>query len=548
MGTRFSVPRWAVGWLVFAAAWLPLPSSSAQVRIPRELAANVAEVDHVLRVGEELEREQRWGEALAHYEEAVRQNPGLPSLAQRLLVARLHYEVGRRYGDASFLQSLERLSEREALDLYSEVLLKIQSYYVEPPDWNQLARCGVSAVEVALQEPKFLQQNGLAASPAAAPSYLGCVCRALDAQPVASRYAMRDFASVAARWAQQQLRLPPQAVLLEFAAAAGASLDEYSAFLTKSQLDEVLSQIEGNFVGLGVELKAERDALLIVNVIPRGPAELGGIRPGDRIISVDGRAMASLSTDVAADMLRGLEGSTVELVVVSPSGEPRKVRLQRRRVEVPSVDKVSMVDPPWGTGYLRLTSFQKTTPRDVDAALWKLHRQGMRFLIIDVRNNPGGLLTAAVEVADRFVSEGAIVSTRGRSPGEDYDYRAHLLGTWRVPLIVLIDGDSASASEIFASAIHDHRRGTVLGTRSYGKGSVQGIFPLSVAGAGLRLTTAKFYSPSGQPICRYGVQPDVVVRSAAKATGGTVASPGHEDDMVLRAALQLARQQLERRA
>jgi carboxyl-terminal processing protease len=170
-------------------------------------------------------------------------------------------------------------------------------------------------------------------------------------------------------------------------------------------------------------------------------------------------------------------------------------------------------------------------------------------LIIDVRGNPGGLLTGAVEVADKFVQQGTIVSTRGRSPQEDFDYKAHAVGTWRVPLVVLIDGDSASASEIFAGAIHDHRRGTIVGVRSYGKGSVQGIFPLQVSKAGVRLTTAKFYSPSGQAISDVGVSPDVEVRTAAKPIVGEdgTSQDGSPTDPVLAAGLQIAQSQLSQR-
>ena len=194
--------------------------------------------------------------------------------------------------------------------------------------------------------------------------------------------------------------------------------------------------------------------------------------------------------------------------------------MRREHVEVPSVDDVKIVDRDFGVGYLKLTCFQKTTSRDLDAALWKLHREGMKSLIIDLRGNPGGLLTSSVEVADKFVDDGVIVSTRGRSALEDYNYTAHKAGTWHMPLVVLIDGDSASASEIFAGAIHDHRRGNLVGQRSYGKGSVQGIFPLSLAGSGVRLTTAKFYSPSGQPISHVGVTPDIVVQKTAKPVDG----------------------------
>jgi carboxyl-terminal processing protease len=146
--------------------------------------------------------------------------------------------------------------------------------------------------------------------------------------------------------------------------------------------------------------------------------------------------------------------------------------------------------------------------------------------VLDLRGNPGGLLTASVEVADKFIADGPIVSTRGRSEQENFNYRAHRPGTWRVPLVVLIDGDSASASEIFAAAIKDSRRGTVIGTRSYGKGSVQGIFPLGYAGAGARITTARFFSPMGHPISNVGVTPDIDARRATLVTNGeTPAGP-----------------------
>jgi carboxyl-terminal processing protease len=161
----------------------------------------------------------------------------------------------------------------------------------------------------------------------------------------------------------------------------------------------------------------------------------------------------------------------------------------------------------------------------------------MRSLVIDLRGNPGGLLVSAVEVADRFVERGVIVSTRGRIAQEDFTYTAHEHGKWQVPLVVMIDQDSASAAEIFAGAIRDHRRGTIVGVRSFGKGSVQGIFPLDDSASGIRLTTAKFYSPAGRPFNRVGVDPDVTVRTAAKPINGIVNS----DDATLSAAIQTAR-------
>jgi len=210
------------------------------------------------------------------------------------------------------------------------------------------------------------------------------------------------------------------------------------------------------------------------------------------------------------------------------------------KVTIPSVEGVRIVDPEQAVGYIRVTNFQKTTPRDFDAALWNLQQQGMKHLIVDLRGNPGGLLSASVEMADRFIKSGIIVSTKGRNPMEDFTHRAKATGTWRIPLVVLIDENSASASEIFAAAIADHQRGTIVGQRSYGKGSVQGIFPLNINGGGIRLTTAKFYSPKGREIHLHGVTPAVNVEHVAKPAIGSFTA--EDTDVILRTGIQVCRQ------
>lgn len=549
MRSRISIlRRLAFSLFLVAAAGLP-GLARGQVRIPPAALVDVAELESILRVGDQLEQERRWGEALTHYEKARKEHPDRQEIEHRLTVARFHYEVVRRYSDTSFLEAVRTMGEQGSLDLYGEVLLKIQAHHVQRPDWNQLLRHGLTAIEVAFAEPSFRQQHNFTLPEAVSQSLLKEIHHQLKSQPTYSRHDARQRVGEVAEIFERQCRLPAAVTVAEFTCAAVASLDDYSAFLTGNQLDDILSQIEGNFVGLGIELKAEDQALRIVSVIPGGPAQQGGIQFGDRIVEVDGQSTRDISTDKAADLLKGVEGSFVDLVLLDRQDKARRLRLARTRVDVPSVDNIQMVDKDYGIGYFRLTSFQKTTNRDVDAALWKLHQQGMRSLIVDVRGNPGGLLTASVEVADKFVSQGGIVSTRGRSSGEDFDYKAHAVGTWRVPLIVLIDGDSASASEIFAGAIHDHRRGTLVGTRSYGKGSVQGIFPLSAVNAGVRLTTAKFYSPSGQPISYRGVEPDVEVKasdqsSVAKPIDGLLPIAEQQHDAALTASLQIARQQL----
>ncbi len=179
-------------------------------------------------------------------------------------------------------------------------------------------------------------------------------------------------------------------MILEYLCGATNSLDPYSTFLTPDQLSEVYSQIDGNFVGLGVELKAQDGGLVIVRVIPGSPAEQAGVRAGDRIRAVDGRPTNRYTTDQAANLLQGLEGTVCTLVVAAPGEAERQIAVRRQRIEVPSVDQVHIMDAQQGVGYMRLTCFQKTTRRDLEAALWRLNREGMRSLIIDLRGNPGG--------------------------------------------------------------------------------------------------------------------------------------------------------------
>ena len=259
--------------------------------------------------------------------------------------------------------------------------------------------------------------------------------------------------------------------------------------------------------------------MLLVHVLPESPAATGGLQPGDHIVSVNQRDCRNMSTDEAAGLLQGTEGSRVTLELQAEAGL-RRVTLIRRAVVVKSIPIVKMVDPAAGIGYVKMTGFQKSSVEELDLALNSLRQQGMRALIWDLRGNPGGLLNVAVEVLDRFIPEGVLVSTKGRTADQNWSYTAHRSGTWSIPLVLLIDGDSASASEIVAGAVRDHQRGTIIGRKSYGKWSVQSIFPAS-EGTGLRLTTAKFYSPNGQTLGKIGVHPDIDLPAQEATPGGS---------------------------
>ena len=464
--------------LAVLALLLAVPAAAQQGTVisisdPRGDAADL------LRGGQQLEQQRRWGEALAHYEEAIRQYPDDAALHQRFDIARLHYDLERRYADRSFCESVLRLSAERALELYSQVLLKIEAQYVEASAMEEPGGAGK-------QQPggcpgrTGLRSTGTfpnAIGRRSTPSAASCGASS-SSRPSRSRADARDTVAIVARLAQERLEVAPAAIVLEYLCGATNALDPYSTYLTPDQLNEQYSQIDGNYVGLGVELKTEQGGLVILRVISGSPAEEAGVLARDRILAIDLQPTKDITTDQAANLLQGVDGSTVTLTLAAPEQPARQVVVHRRRVEVPSVDQVSMVDPQYGIGYFRLTGFQKTTPRDLDAALWKLHREGMKSLVIDVRGNPGGELLAAVDVADRFIERGMIVSTRGRNTQEDRTYSAHeQQGKWRLPLVVIIDQDSASAAEIFAGAIRDHRRGTTVGGGASAKARCKRSFP-----------------------------------------------------------------------
>jgi carboxyl-terminal processing protease len=531
----------AAALLFLATATFLASPAAAQPRQSSILFSDKSiQVDGYLQHGQELEFQRRWGEALAHYEEGLRHFPEENVLEKRFELARLHYDLSRRYADRSFSERVSRMPSQKAVELYLQVLAKIDTNYVEQPAWKELVQRGTSDLETALGEPVFIQRNLPNYNSDAVEAFRRELRETLAQHPVASRLEARDSALTAANLAQQRLGLAPTAVILEYLCGATNSLDPYSSFLTPDQLSEVYSQIDGSFVGLGVELKARDGGLVIVRVISGSPAEQAGAKAGDRIIAVDGRDTSLFTTDQAANFLQGPDGSVCNLVLGSPGEPHRQLAVRRQRVEVPSVDQVRIIDAQKGVGYLRLSCFQKTTRRDLETALWRLNREGMRSLIIDLRGNPGGLLISSVEIADLFLDQGVIVSTHGRIAQEDVTYTAHQEGTWHVPLTIIIDQDSASAAEILAGAIkdQDHFRGTIVGVRSFGKGSVQGIFQLDGTECGLRLTTAKFYSPKGKAYSRKGVEPDKEVHQTARPVNGAVIYQG---DAMLAAALEEAR-------
>ena len=470
-------------------------------------------VDTQLRMGIEHEQNQRWLEAIQHYEVATRKFPDHTELKRRLLISRLHYDVLRRCLDVTMLDNLKQASVQDVLELYSEVLARLEMSYVDPLEMTKLVRGGTAYLEVALTEPKFVSAFLEGQNPELIEQFRTNIHRHTLSRPVNNRFEARSIVASAAATAEKQIGLNPTITVMQFVFGAVGLLDPYSSFLSTTELNEVESQIEGNFVGLGIALKPHEVPLYVLNVIPNGPAMEAGLQPGDSILEIGSARCEDVGAERAADLLRGPERSHVRLLIARQDGTTFERVVARRRVEVPSIENASLIDSASGIAYLKISSFQKTTANELDEALWNLHRQGMQNLIIDLRGNPGGWLDAAVAVADRFIQEGGIVSTRGKNGIENQNYTANRSGTWQVPLILLIDHESASASEILAGAINDNRRGLLIGSTSYGKGSVQGLFHTKALSSGIRLTVSKFYSPTGAAISDRGVQPNITVEA-----------------------------------
>lgn len=469
-----------------------------------------AGTDRAISAGIELEKSRQWLDAIEHYERELKDHPNQDDLKHGLRRAKYHFAIDRRYADSSFLRTMLPLDRRAALDLVNHVLNQVQTSYVDALPEMYFVAHGTESLYLALVNPKFLQTNLPGVSPQQVQKVRLMLKERYWNKPVEDRHATVRTINEVCDLAEREIGLQPGAVIMEYLFGGCNALDEYSCYLTPNRWKDLFGNIEGQFVGLGIEMKAETGkGMLLVNVLPDSPATEGGLLAGEHIVAIDGINCRLMSTDEAANMLQGKPGSMVRLDIEGQNNQVRKSSFSRRAVHVRSLPIVKIIDQQNGIGYIKMTGFQKNTNEEMTAALADLQAQGMRSLIWDVRGNPGGLLTAAVEVLDHFIAEGTIVSTKGRMSDQNWNYSAHRMGTVNMPLVLLIDGDSASASEIVAGAIRDHRRGTLVGRKTYGKWSVQSIIPHQ--SAGLRLTTAKFYSPRGETFGKIGIAPHITV-------------------------------------
>lgn len=302
------------------------------------------------------------------------------------------------------------------------------------------------------------------------------------------------------------------------------SLDPHSSFMPPDVYKEMQIETQGSFGGLGIEITVRDRQLTIVAPIEGTPADRAGLEPGDRIVRISGEPTKDMTLLEAVRRLRGPKGSEVTITILREGREPFDLTVTRDIIEVHSVRASDLGD---GIGYIRLVSFQERTRRDLEEAIKDLRSKGMRGLVLDLRNNPGGLLSQAVQVADLFLEKGKlIVYTEGRAKNQNLRFVDEHDNPQDIPMVVVVNRGSASASEIVAGALQDHQRAVLVGTKTFGKGTVQTVIPLN-DGSGLRLTTARYYTPKRRAIDGNGMIPDIVVEPPKQAT--TEKTPGQVD-------------------
>ena len=523
-------------------------ASTSWGRSPEEDLRQANLLQTTISNGMQKEQSRQWLEAIEFYEDALKAHPEVKQLQLGLRRSKVHFAIERRYADGSFENRLLAATQYELLDMFDMVLQRVRENYVDSISSTSFVAHGTESLYLALANPKFIDRNLPTVSQRRIRQLRVVLREQYWNKRILDRHDARRTVTELCDLGRRLLGIKPAAVILEYVFGGCNSLDDYSSFLTPDRLDDLYGNIDGAFVGLGIEMKAVKTkGMLLVKVLPDSPAESGGLQAGEYITGIDGTSCLEMTTDEAAKLLRGPSASRVRLKI-------RDVRANRnwqhtfvrRAVQVKSVTIAKIIDREHGIGYIQMTGFQKTTPSELKRALARLNEDGMQALIWDLRGNPGGLLTASIKVLEQFIDHGVLVETRGRAQNQDFSYRAgSLIPAYRHPLVLLVDGDSASASEIVAGAVRDHQRGTIIGRQTYGKWSVQTILPLTNS-TGLRLTTARFYSPNGHSLGKIGVRPDLVV---AKTDFDESPQPGHqaprlESDSDVQQGLRVLRKQL----
>lgn len=466
----------------------------------------------------ECERKGQWTDACRLYDEVLKRERTLTDkdAYQRCL---RHVLQARRHRDATFRQSLLSLKLPQAAEVYEDVLVKLRNHYIEREraEVVELFRLGLDEFTFALEDEVFLKEHLSRVPRETVDGFRGRLEQWRHKDLATTREA-RDQVLAVATAARRSLGLEPSVVVLEFACGACNGLDEYTTYLTPAMLHDAQTALKGELVGIGIQLQLIDQKLLVSQVFPDTDAFEKQLRPGDRITQIDRQPVEQGGVEAALARLQGEAGTAVTLTVI-PLNEvtARTIKVLRRPLLVRSVEPDLIIEDDIRIGVARILAFHENTVQELRDALVRLQTMGMDVLILDLRGNPGGLFRPAIQVAELFLADGVIVLTHSRLRGYNRTYKAENPNPFDVPLVVLVDGDTASAAEVVAGALKENQRATLVGQTTFGKGSIQAVLALEKITAGIRLTVARFYSPANYPYAGRGVNPHEVVDAGAEA-------------------------------
>lgn len=521
------LPALALAFAVLTTA-LSAPASAAPPD-PR--------LDALRREAQAAESNLQWEKACELYEQLLSLNRQQPDARRHYLLCSRHANLIRRHRDPTYRQQILNRELNFAFKVYREVVTALRENYVKKAqtEFQRLFRFGLDQLDFALDDEFFRREHLPAGTkPGDVTAFRARLKKDWrDAAVVSLRDAQDQVLDVALE-ARKALGLKPVVTVLEFACGACSGLDEYTLYLTPAQVGEEFASLAGEFVGVGIEVVVRDRRAVIAHVLLGSPAAERGLRPGDHVTRIDKKPVDGLTEEAVNERLKGAAGTLVELEVVGLGDmRERAVVLTRQLMRLPSVIETQILPGERdGLAYCRIINFQKTTAHELDEALLELKMQGMRVLILDLRGNQGGMVAAAVQVAERFLGKGKTIATlRSDVPDQGRRFKADYPDALEIPIVVLVDGDTASAAELLAGALRDNGRATLVGQPTYGKWSIQRVLQLDTAGAGVRVTLARFFSPANKSYAAQGISPDRPV--------GRFLPPGMKDP-ALEAAIQVA--------
>lgn len=463
------------------------------------------------------ERQGDWEKACELYEAILKADRSLSDIRHRYHHSLRRYWQTHRHRDPGFRKEVLGLEYGQAMKLYGLIQQTLLKESLERSKLNAagLFRKGLEELRWALTDPTFCQFHVSAAKFLEIRAFVDVLDKTWGNANIRSADEAQKQVREVALAAHALLGLNATTVILEFACGACHALDEHTVYLTPSQFRELCLSLKGETVGIGLVLVAEDNRVTIAEVIAGSPAAeiMPPLTAGDIVLRIDKKPVNQMPAEMVQEMLEGPAGSQVEVTVQSIMFGTRQLSLRRRAILAPSVSyRVESAN----VGYLRISSFQESTLQELDFALLTLSRSDIKALIVDLRGNGGGLFEVAIDVARRFLSSGTIATLQTLDSRQNIVYQSRNPEALALPLVVLVDGDTASAAEVLAGALKENKRGRLVGESTFGKGCTQSILKLptgpgGVPTGGLRLTVARFFSPSGAPYSGRGVIPHLIV-------------------------------------